>query len=784
MNSFSFLVDLAWVLGLGALITSLFQRLKQPLVLGYLLTGILLGTSFPYFPNLSHPENIQLLAQLGLVFIMFFLGLEFNLRKLKEIGRSALLAGVLELSLVAWLGFILSRLIGFRVSESIFFAAVFCISSTTIIVKSLADEGKFKEDFATLVIGILLVEDVAAVVILVLLSGLASGGSPSFIVAIEAIAKVVAFSAAALGLGLAFVPRFLRWLNRLGGGETLTISAIGISLGLSVMASSFGFSAALGAFLSGAIMAESGIQQKLQERLSSVRDLFLAIFFVTVGLQFEAPHSKGTLLLTGIALITVVVGKIVSNTLASSLVGYDFRTSTRVGLAMAQVGEFSFVIATLGVAARAIPSEFFSVAILVSTLTAFSTPYLIRKGSSWAEKAEASLPEKIRTLLMHYQSWIQALRWPLSRLKLPPSLYPLASRAFLLIFMMAGAVYANRAANTYLAERHLTSVFWENDAKVFRELVFGLVYFSLFLLSLGTLRRLFKHILKASGGKMDPKGQTLLSIAQFVSSFIIGILFLAFASPFVSATTLFLVVVGVVLSKAGLLKHTLSHVETHFDSFVHNIVDSYGMAESSGGAVKLLMKERYPWNASLTDFMLPPTFCAANQTLTELKLRKKTGASVIAVYRGETCIANPVPGFQLLPSDVLVLLGEKEHLESASNYLRECCQAPHPQMEAGGEGFHLDTAQIPAKSILLGKTLKELAFRSHTGASVVGLERGGVRYTTNLPETILQENDVLLLLGNPKEVENARDLVEGKEQPHGLIAAVDPDLVEESFGRG
>jgi CPA2 family monovalent cation:H+ antiporter-2 len=467
METLSFLVDLSWVIGLGALVTSLFQRFKQPLILGYLLTGLLLASPLPYLPHLSNPGNIQLLAQLGLVFIMFFLGLEFNLHKLKEIGGSALLAAVLELSLVAWLGFILARFLGFPVPQSLFFGAIFCISSTTIIVKSLSDGGTLKEDFASLIIGILLVEDVAAVVMLVLLSGLASGGEPSLGQALEAVARVVAFSAGAVGLGLAVVPRFLRWLNRAGGGETLTISAIGISLGLSVLASSLGVSTALGAFLSGAIMAESGVQQKLQEKLSSVRDLFLAVFFVTVGLQFEFVFTREILWLAAAALATVLVGKAVANTLASSLVGYDFRTSARVGLGMAQVGEFSFIIATLGLTARIVPAGFFSAAVMVSTLTAFTTPYLIRGGGPLAEKVERSLPLALQTYLKRYQSWVQALSWPLRRLKMPSVLYPLAGRVALLILLMAGAVAANRWVNRFLASHQILRVVWEGDASIF-----------------------------------------------------------------------------------------------------------------------------------------------------------------------------------------------------------------------------------------------------------------------------------------------------------------------------
>jgi CPA2 family monovalent cation:H+ antiporter-2 len=784
METLTFLIDLAWVIGLGALVTAIFQRLKQPLVLGYLLAGLLLNARLPFFPNLQRISNIEVLGQLGIVFIMFFVGLQFHFRKLRQVGFRVLMAGILEVTLVTWLGFITGQLLGFKVSESLFFGALFCTSSTTIIVKSLSDEGKLGREFASVIIGITLVEDVAAVGILVFLSGLSATGTPSLGDALTAASKVVAFSAGAVGLGLAVVPRFLRWVNRFGGGEPLTLVTIGICLTLSASALKLGFSSALGAFLSGTIIAESGIADKLEQRLLSVRDLFLAVFFVTIGLQFHMTPRPETVLLVGAGLLVALVGRMASCLTACLLSGYDLRTALNVGLSMAVIGELSFVIANLGVTARAAPEAFFSMAIAIATVTAFTTPFFIRRGEDWARRFESALPASWQTLLMRYQSWVQALSWPMSRLRLPRHLYPLAGRAALLILLMAGAVYANRAANVYLADHRVHRILWEGDTRFFREAFFGLVYLSLYLLSLNTLKQLFRQALQGSGERMDPKGQVLLSLSQFVSAFVIGILFLAFASPFVSATTLLLVVLGVVLTQLGVLRQTLTRMETRFDGLVKNIVSSYGMAESSSGEVRTLMKERYPWNASITDFILPTEFCGVDRTLADLRLRKRTGASVIAVYRGEACITNPEPDFQLLPSDVLVLLGEKEHLESASNYLRECCRQPHPQMAAGGEGFHLDTARVPQGSLLAGKTLSELAFRNLTGASVVGLERAGVRYTTMLPETILEVGDVLLLLGKPKEVAYAQGIVEGKESSEGLISAAAQDHAEEAFGRG
>ncbi len=776
MDSVTFLVDLAWVVGLGALVTVVFQRFRQPLVLGYLLAGLLLNARFPFLPDLQHPENIQLLAQLGVIFIMFFIGMQFNLRKFRQVGFRVVLAGFLEVTLIMWLGFILAQLLGYKVSESLFFGALFTTASTTIIVKTLTDEKMLSQEFASVIIGITLMEDLATVVVLVFLSTVAGSGAPDVTQILSAASRVVAFSAGTVGLGLLVVPRLLRWIHRLGSGETLSLAAIGICFLVATTATRLGVSAALGAFLAGALIAESGLVDRLEQRLQSVRDLFLAVFFVTMGLQFDLPARGEIYWLVGAGLFMSFVGRFFAASTATLLSGYDLKTTFRAGLSLTVIGELSFVIANLGVSTGTAPASFFSMALVVSMTMAFVTPFLIRHSGPWAARFEGAVPAVWQTLAMRYQSWIQALSGPFSRKRFPAQLYPLAGRAVLLILLMAGAVYANRAANAYLAEHRIHRVLWEGDAKVFREIVFGGVYLALFLLSLNTLGSLFRHLLKAGGEKMDPKGQTLLTLLQFVAAFVLGVLFLFFASPFVSATTLFLVVLGVVMARLGVLRSALSRMETRFDGLVGNIISSYGMTESSSGAMRTLMNERYPWKASITDFILPTEFCGANRTLADLRLRKRTGASIIAVYRGENCVTNPGPDFQLLPSDVLVLLGEKEHLESASNYLRECCREPHPQMASDGEGFHLETAKVPPGSILAGKTLGELSFRTHTGASVVGLERAGVRYTTMLPETILEEGDLLLLLGKPEEVGEARRLVEGEGPAEDLLKAGSRDV--------
>jgi CPA2 family monovalent cation:H+ antiporter-2 len=760
MHAFSFLADLAWVVGLGALMAALFQRMNQPLVLGYLVAGLLLNSRFPYLPDISRLENIHLLAELGVVFIMFFIGLHFNFRKLRSLGWGVIFAGTFEVALVTWLGYLVARWMGFTPVQSVVFGSLFCTASTTIIAKSLSDEGRMKEDFAGVIVGMTLVEDLAAIGILVFLSGMANQGAADPGQVLAAVGKVLLFTLLTIGIGWVVLPRFLRWVDRVGSSETLSMSAIGVCFGVSAVAAMSGVSTALGAFLAGALIAESGLTVEIEERLSSVRDLFLTVFFVTVGLQLDFATDRETLIVIAVGLGVAFFGRSMAGLFGALFAGYDLKTALHAGLSLTAIGELSFVIAKLGLESGTTPQSFFSMAVVVSTTLTFVTPYFVRRGDHWAERIEAALPSPWLTFLRRYQSWVSALRWPLSRLEIPAALYPLVARGSILLILMGLVVLGNWALGRYLAEQGVSRWVWEGDLTFAREVFFGIVFFLLFLALMSALRQIFRHLLKAGGGKMDSKGQTLLSLVQFLSALIIGSLVLLFATPFVSVWTLLVVVVVVLFAQASGIRTALSRMETRFDGIVDGIVASYGIAESSTGEMKALMQDRYPWKASLTDFMLPPTFCAVNQPLSALKLRKKTGASLIAVYRGEPSVTNPGPEFQPLPSDVLVLLGEREHLEAASNYLTGLCRRPHPQMEGGGEGFHLDTVGIPRGSALAGKTLGELAFRSQTGVSVVGVERGGVRHTSLSSETALREGDSLLLLGKPDDVANAQRLVE------------------------
>lgn len=770
----SFLLELVFVLGSGLFCTLLFQRIGQPPVLGYLCAGILLSLFFKHSGIPVFSESLKVLAALGIVFMMFFLGLEFSLSRLRSIGPFTLLAGVLEIALTFWLGFVIARALNWPIPAALLCGACLCMSSTTIVVKSLVDLGKLKQPFAELSIGILLVEDLAVVMLLALLSGWSVNTQADLALTLAALGRVLAFCAATIAAGLLVIPRFFRFLDqRVGNSEILSLSAVAVCLALAGVASTLGFSVALGAFLAGALVGESGLADKIEERLSAMRDIFLAVFFVTVGLQADLSlfweDAKTPLIL----LATLYLGKGLLASFSCHLTGAPLAVGFQVGFSLSQIGEFSYVLAALGAAKGLAAESFPTHIILVSLLSTLTTPYFIQAGEPLARRIERFLPDYFARALSVYQSWLKALRWPLKGFTVPRLLLPLVFRMGTLLLLLGVAVWSNVEAQYFLDRAGIQKIFFQGDVRILREIFFGMVYGLLFLLAVKTLRRLVRHFLKLRGESMDAKGKMLLGTLTFVLAAILGALFLVFAAPLVSSTTIIVVVGGVLLVYAGFLQKSFSTVDSRLDALVREIVASYGplgLSTQAPKEIQRLLQEHYPWQAQTSDFLLPHRFCAANHPLGELQLREKTGATVLAVYRGEAIFSNPSASFFLMPGDLLVLLGEKEHLAQAAAYLRELSKHPPTQNTSpAAQGFHLDTVILPEGSPLAGRSLKELGIRSQTGASVVGLERAGSRYTPPPAQLPLQTGDVLLLLGKPEEVENAKTLLEDSKKASALL---------------
>jgi CPA2 family monovalent cation:H+ antiporter-2 len=407
LDAHEFLRTLAVVLMVAAGTSVLFQRLRLPVVFGYLAAGMIVGpyTSIPFVAN---EAIVQSLSELGVILLMFSIGLEFRLRRVGQVAGTAGIAALLETGLMFGLGALLADLLGWTPFERLVAGAMVAISSTTIIARTFA-ELKVGGRVAELVFGVLIIEDLIAIVLLATLGALATGGGLGVTTIGITLVQLGTFLTGLLAVGLLVVPRFMRAVIGLGRDETTLVAAVGVCFGAALLALSFGYSVALGAFVAGSLVAESGQSDQVEHLVHPVRDVFVAIFFVSVGMLLD-PGVVRAHLGTIIAFTVLVMGgKTLAASMGAFLSGAGLRTSVQAGLSLAQIGEFSFLIATLGVAAGA-RNEIFTIAVAVSAITTLATPTLVKRAGGIAALVDRKLPHRLQTFAALYGSWIARLR--------------------------------------------------------------------------------------------------------------------------------------------------------------------------------------------------------------------------------------------------------------------------------------------------------------------------------------------------------------------------------------
>ncbi|WP_243041077.1 cation:proton antiporter [Dyella sedimenti] len=409
MHDLHFIQDLATVMLVAGLTTVIFQRLRQPVVLGYIIAGVLVG---PYtFPVvfIQDEQTIRTLSELGMILLLFALGLEFSLKKLREVGGAALVAAVCEIVLMLWLGYEMGRFFGWSPMDALFLGAMLSMSSTTIIMKALDDLRLKRERFAQLMFGILIVEDVLAIVLMALLTGIASTGGLAAADAVGAIGRLTLFMAVSLVVGLLLVPRVVDYIARVSRDDVLLVAVLGLCFGFCLLVTEMGYSVALGAFMIGAIVGESQSVERIERIVGPVRDMFSAIFFVAIGMLIDPAMLKQYWLPILVVTLVVVLGKVLTCSFGTFVAGNDGRTALRVGMGLAQIGEFSFVIASLGVSLKVTSGFLYPVAVAVSAITTFLTPYLIRASDPLANTLGRRLPKGLGGLLGAYTDWMGSL---------------------------------------------------------------------------------------------------------------------------------------------------------------------------------------------------------------------------------------------------------------------------------------------------------------------------------------------------------------------------------------
>lgn len=375
--------DLAVILGVAGLVSLTFQRIGQPVILGYLVAGVIIGPHTPPFELVADETGIRVWSELGIIFLMFSLGLELGFGQLIKAGRTALITAPVEVVFMMAVGYFAGKIVGWNDANSLFLGGILSISSTTVIIKSLEELGLMKERFAELVFSVLVIEDLLGILLMVLLGTMDSSGRFSFATLGWETGKLIAVLASWIVIGVFFAPRVINYVAQRAGDEALTIVALALCLGLSVMGAAFGYSPALGAFAMGLLLAEGKDVHRIERLMLPIRDVFASVFFVSIGMLLSPQDVIANW--QPILAITVITlaGKVASTMLGGLLSGQSRQTSLHMGMALAQIGEFSFIIAGIGLSLGVIEQRLYTIAVSVSIITTFTTPYMLRPVKKW-----------------------------------------------------------------------------------------------------------------------------------------------------------------------------------------------------------------------------------------------------------------------------------------------------------------------------------------------------------------------------------------------------------------
>jgi len=676
-DAHEFLRSLTVVLAVAAVTTVLFQRLRQPVVLGYLIAGLIVGPHVP-IPLVANPAVVQTLSELGVILLMFSLGLEFSVRKLMVVGPTAGLTALLQSSLMVWLGFTIGRLFGWTPLESLFAGAVIAISSTTIIAKAFDEQG-ITGTLREFVVGVLIVEDLIAVLLMAVLTAIASGTGLAAGPLVATVARLVAFLVTLVAVGLMVVPRAIRAIVRLNRRETTLVASIGICFTIALLAQAFGYSIALGAFLAGSLVAESGEEKQVERLVEPVRDVFAAVFFVSVGMLIDPALVARHWLAVGALTATVVVGKIVGVSLGAFLTGIGMRTSVRAGLSLAQIGEFSFIIAGLGLTLHATGDFLYPVAVAVSALTTLLTPWMIRASEPIAAWVDHKLPKPLQTFAALYGSWLEELRArrPAAAAKL--GLHRLLRLMVLDAALIAGIIVVTsasiRAVVTFAGDRLGVSEVLARSLAIATAIVLsapfcvGVVRVSQ---KLGlTLARLALPAEKHRRVDFAAAPRRMLIVTfQLASVLLVGLPLLALTQPFLPGALGALVLAVLMVGLSVAFWRSATNLQGHVRAGAEVVLEALAAQSRSRPtptATDTLeqVHQLLPGLGALAAVPLDPGSAVIGRTLAQVNLRGRTGATVLAITRVDGGVLVPTAKERLRVGDVLAVAGTHEAIEAA-----------------------------------------------------------------------------------------------------------------------
>ena len=744
--------DLAIILIAAACSTLVFKWLRQPVILGYIVAGILAGPSITFIPTISDPSSIRVWADIGVIFLLFAMGLEFSFRKLLGVGGTAITAAITIVAGMMFVGYGAGTLMGFSHMSCIFLGGMLSMSSTAIVFKAFDDMGLRGQRFTGVVLGILVVEDLVGVVLLVLLSTLAVSQQFEGAEMLGSILKLGMFLIFWSILGIYLIPTLLKRLQRLLNDEMLLIVTLGLCLGMVMIAVKAGFSSALGAFVMGSLLAETVAAERIVKLVEPVKNLFGAIFFVSVGMMIEptmlAKYFGPIILLT----LVVLIGQATFGTLGVLISGQPLRLAVRSGFSLTQVGEFAFIIATLGTTLHVTGDYLYPVIVAVSVITTFLTPYMIRAADPFCNLLERHLPARWQQALAHYASgagtesrhntWFRLLR----RMLIPVAVY--------VVFCIFSEAIFFRYAAPWI-RGHIPG--WAGAAVNLAVILGILAPVLLLIWRHGNRSTEFRQLWNDSKFNRGP----LVSLILLKGLLCIGILMSVVATLFNVASGMgfvlsLLLFAGIAFSKR-LHKRSSEMAERFRENFEGNNTEELSRQP--------LGEEQLPFgDLHMAEFTVSTESAVAGRTLHDIDFRRRYGVSIVAIRRGNRLLQLPGGGTQLFPYDKLTVVGTDEEFRNFRRILeQQRSERRKSSREARPSTLRIVSYTLPADSALDGLTLRDAEVREHASALVLGIERaeGAVM---NPPATeSFHAGDTVWAVGDPHRMQAFFERTKGAE---------------------
>lgn len=718
--------DLGLILMTAGVAVLLFKKIKQPLVLGYLIAGFLAGPHFTLFPTIQEIENVEVWAEIGVIFLLFSLGLEFSFKKLVKVGGSASITAAVQIVLMIIVGFTTGKLLGWNFIDSIFLGAILSMSSTTIILRAFEELNVKKQKFAGIVFGALIVEDIVAILLMVLLSTIAVSQQFSGVELMESIFKLAFFLILWFLAGIFFVPTLLKKTKGLLTEETTLIVSLALCLMMVILATAAGFSPALGAFIMGSIIAETTKAEQIEHLIKPVKDLFGAVFFVSVGMLINLETLQEYALPVAIITVVTIFGKTIATMLGAVISGQPLKQSVQAGMSLAQIGEFSFIIATLGMTLGVTSGFLYPIVVAVSAITTFTTPFFIKNSLQVYNKLKIIIPKKWEDRLDNYSANTQSIQKTNHWKKYISSivLHIIIHTVIIAGIVFAGISYLIRLANgpfTYYAYIFLTVV--------------ALLPF-LYALALQRVAIPSLNELKNDNKNVTPL--ILIALFRILLSFVIVFIMInELINPLAGIIVLLvLIVFGILFPK---------RIQRWYGKIENQFIENFNDREISEAIRN--KSDLTPWDGHMTTFEIPQESLIAGKTLYELKVREEIGVNIAIIKRGDLIINIPDKDEKIFPKDIVYVIGTDEQVKEFELFIdKSLVSSVDYNTEIVLRGFELTNESLH------GLTIRESKIRENSTSIIAGIERNGKRILNPQPTFILQKGDIIWLVGDKKKI--------------------------------